>query len=84
MSKTTPERVQECIRLRTQWTEHFSTEFPDLLKNKMNDFVSETSTPSSGLFLILDPRDQREKKLHYQFSTQKGRKTFLRIGSAWI
>ena len=82
-TKSTSERVKECIRLRTQWAEYFSpSEFPDDLVKEMNAFVA--GAPSTGKFLYRDPRDQRDKTLHYQFATHKSKKTFIRIGSSWI
>lgn len=67
-------RVEECVRLRKQWTEVIPRPLPEEIVRAMNAFVRD-GRGSSGSTHCFD------RKVEYQFATLQGRDTFLLIKS---
>lgn len=71
--KTQEERVQECLRIRHQWTEQIPGPVPDDIVHQMNLFVRD-GLPSSGVTTYMG------KTMFYQFSTKAETYISLRGG----
>lgn len=65
-------RLEECIRLRSQWAEVVPQPPPPKIIRAMNAFVKD-GQGSSGTTHFCD------RKVEYQFATAQGRESFINI-----
>ena len=78
MSKKVDTRVDECTRLRRQWKEKITDPFPPELVGHMNAFVLD-GTEAAGKNAW-----KGSKTLHYQFTQNPAKKTYIRVGATWL